>query len=124
MKVFAIYRIVYLRVFIIRSDASFEVRYIICCSDANIFSDTELSILWDRSVEYLHAFISRHMNTISNVEQLLQIKEELLILSELVSDDLFNLRPHGLYEIIRSMWSSFETLQVIYSMNLSNIGLV
>ena len=79
----------------------------------SVFSESELSILWDRTVEYFHAFISRHINTIATVEQILQIKEELLLLSELISDELFNLRFHGIYEIIRSMWNNFESLQVI-----------
>lgn len=79
---------------------------------SNIFSDTEMSILWDRSINYLHAFISRHIQTVSTSEQILQIKEELLLLSELVNDDLFNLRSHGIFEIIRYMWNSFESIQV------------
>jgi hypothetical protein len=80
-------------------------------SEVNAFSETELSILWDRSVSYLHAFISRHLSTISTPEQLLQVKEELLLLCELVSDDLFGLRAQGIYEIIRSLWNSFELVQ-------------
>lgn len=70
-----------------------------------------MSILWDKSVNYLHAFISRHLSTISTPEQLLQVKEELLLLCELVSDEMFGLRAQGIYEIIRSLWSNFEIVQ-------------
>lgn len=76
------------------------------------FSFEELLGLWDRACRHLSALVGQLAITVTSSDALIRIKEDTLVLIEVITDDSIGLPPHGLYEIIRGMWEPFQGLQI------------
>lgn len=85
-----------------------------------VFSWMEVHTLWDKACGYLHAFVGRHCDSVRTPDQMLQIKEELLLLAETVTDDMFDLSSHGVFETMRYLWVAFESIQLHFIMDVCN----
>ena len=72
------------------------------------FAAAEMADLWDDACGRLQSLFEQQVHSISSPSQMLQIKEELLLMAEAVSDDFFGLKPHLLYETMRTLWRPFE----------------
>ena len=78
------------------------------------FTKLEIIKLWDKCCQYLYIWITSYTSSITTSIQILQIKEELLLLIELITDELYNFHTIKIYEIIRFLWLKFIDLQVEY----------
>lgn len=72
----------------------------------------EISLLWSEACNHIQDLYVHNIGTISSPNQLLLVKEELLLMAETVTDDFFGLKPVALFETMRSLWKRFEALQV------------
>ena len=76
------------------------------------FSYSDISLLWENSCTSLSNIIKKYLLTIATPQQLILIREELLLLIETTSDASIGLKPFELNEIQRYLWDRFVEVQV------------
>ena len=73
-----------------------------------LFSSAELSDLFEVACVEIDHFIRRHFKNIRNPDIALQVKEQIVFFSEMMSsDETFGLRSQRLYDTLQYMWEGF-----------------
>ena len=81
--------------------------------DSLPFSHTEVANLWktvDTHINKLCLDLSFH---ISRPEDVIRLKEHIIVLIEVVSDDAYNFRTDVLYDTIKQLWHVFENISLV-----------
>jgi hypothetical protein len=76
------------------------------------FSMSEISHLWEKACVHIDRLCTNLSITASSPEELINIKEELLLLIDTVSDDSFGFRVNIINDTMKNLWEIFEGLQV------------
>ena len=82
------------------------------------FSNPELTALWLEFNTRLEAFLAAHLSKLTHPEELLLMKEELLLFSETTNDAIFHstdvvhTADVSVLLVLSSCWDQFESLQV------------
>jgi hypothetical protein len=77
----------------------------------SVFSWNQLKDLWLIACGQIKEFCAKYAKTILTTHAMLQVKEELLLASETLSDELIGFRDHSLMETLNILWGRFNTLQ-------------
>eukprot|EP01035_Chromulina_nebulosa_P020501 gene20501-26595_t len=76
------------------------------------FSMTELAALWEKSCLHMAQLCSTFSITASCPEELIIVKEEMLLLIDTIADDAFGLKVNLINDIMKDLWEVFQGLQV------------
>ena len=83
------------------------------------FSNAELTALWDDFCNECDKFLSRHLSKVSKPEEILLLKEDLLLFVETTSDAIFYSRSstqgresNKVLAVLSNIWNTFEAIQV------------
>lgn len=83
------------------------------------FSNIELTALWDEFCSKVDQFLSTHLCRLVSPEQVLLVKEELLLYVETTNDAIFHSKDtvisnssNKLFIVLNNCWEAFEQLQV------------
>ena len=94
------------------------------------FSNTELNALWDEFCSKLDIFLSRSLIGLTSPEEMLVVKEELLLFIETTNDAIFQAKDvvqssdsNKIYIVMSKCWDSFEVLQVDSAMERCKLEL-
>eukprot|EP01034_Spumella_vulgaris_P021773 gene21773-27838_t len=77
-----------------------------------VFSYSELSALWDRACNHINNLCFNLAITLTSPDVLINIKEELLLLIDVVADESFGFKVAGLLDVMKNLWEVFEGLQM------------
>lgn len=86
-------------------------------SEPGAFSVVEIALLWDTVGQRIDEFLVANMADLSNPDEVLLIKEELLLMIETVADEAVGLKQHSLFETMRKLWARFADLQLEWISN-------
>eukprot|EP00596_Hydrurales_sp_CCMP1899_P008498 CAMPEP_0119053484 /NCGR_PEP_ID=MMETSP1177-20130426/74460_1 /TAXON_ID=2985 /ORGANISM="Ochromonas sp, Strain CCMP1899" /LENGTH=677 /DNA_ID=CAMNT_0007033453 /DNA_START=772 /DNA_END=2802 /DNA_ORIENTATION=- len=78
------------------------------------FSNTELTVLWDEMCSQLGQFLLRWINTLSQPEEMLLLKEDLLLFIETSNDSIFQFKhdEDKMVTVMNELWTIFEDIQL------------
>jgi hypothetical protein len=76
------------------------------------FAAVEIAQLWESVCLRIDDFVVANMAQLSSPDEILQVKEELLLMVETVADEAIGLKQHSLYESMRKLWPRFADLQL------------
>eukprot|EP01038_Epipyxis_sp_PR26KG_P011269 gene11269-15120_t len=77
-----------------------------------VFSYEELSNLWDRACAHIQELCTSLGMLATSPDEFLLVKEEILLLIETMSDEGYELKASTLYDVMRNLWDTFQTLQI------------
>ncbi len=78
----------------------------------NTFSHQELENLWFQSIERFQSLLTQMAITLSSSDDLIQIKEEILLVIHVVSDEMFGFNVTPLLQVLSTLWEMFDALQI------------
>lgn len=76
------------------------------------FSYAEISSLWDEACGVITKLCRSLAITVTSPDQLIGVKEDILLLIDVVSDEAYGLSPKPLYGAMRGLWEIFRGLQI------------
>jgi hypothetical protein len=76
------------------------------------FSVLEIAQLWEVVCQRLDEFLGAQALQLNSPDEVLQLKEQLLLMAETVADEAIGLKQHGLFESMRKLWDRFKQLQL------------
>ena len=76
------------------------------------FSYTELAGMWDEACNLVSKLCSSLAITVTSPDVLISIKEDLLLLIDVATDDAYGFSPKPIYETMRDLWDIFRGLQI------------
>lgn len=76
------------------------------------FSYLELSALWEEACGVISKLCSSLAITVTSPDVLIRIKEDLLLLIDVATDDAYGFSPKPIFEIMRDLWDTFRGLQI------------
>lgn len=80
--------------------------------DGGVFSWNQLQVLWADACEQLKTFCEAHIDKVKTPNEILLLKEQLLLASETLADDAFGYKDDLLMATTNVLWSVFVNLQV------------
>ena len=94
------------------------------------FSQEDMTALWERACASINRIIVRWTSSSMTMlpHMLLIMREDLLLLIETVSDDLYGFRTFELLEIMRNLWDRYHQSHIIciihtYILHLSSYSI-
>lgn len=79
---------------------------------SSIFSHAEYVRLWTEAMQHLETVLQSLAITITSPDDMIQIKEELVLLLHVMTDDMFNFDCTNLVSVIVNLFEIFEALEV------------
>eukprot|EP01032_Pedospumella_encystans_P016306 gene16306-18606_t len=76
------------------------------------FSYLELAALWDEACGVISKLCGSLSITVTSPDVLIRIKEDLLLLIDVATDDAYGFSPKPIFEIMRDLWDTFRGLQM------------
>lgn len=77
-----------------------------------VFSPIDITNLWEQIYKHINTLLQDLCITLVSPDELLYIKEEILLLIEVLSDEAYNLNIVPLYDIISNLYMIFQQLQM------------
>lgn len=76
------------------------------------FSFAELATLWEDACAAVTKICTALAITVTSPDELIRIKEDILLLIDVATDDAYGFSPKPLYAVMRGMWEIFRGLQI------------
>lgn len=78
------------------------------------FSQEDMTALWERACSSISRIVTRWTSSSMTIlpHMLLVMREDLLLLVEAVSDDLYSLRTFDLLEVMKDLWERLERVAI------------
>jgi hypothetical protein len=76
------------------------------------FSYADLSNLWDDACALIAKLCASLAITVTSPDVLIRIKEDILLLIDVATDEAYGLSPKPLYQVMKGMWEIFRGLQI------------
>jgi hypothetical protein len=76
------------------------------------FSHEELESLWFQSIDKFQSLLTQMAITLSSCDELIQIKEEILLVIHIASDEMFGFSVLPLLQVLSTLWEIFDALQI------------
>lgn len=81
------------------------------------FSYQELSYIWDDCCIIITKLCSELSITIKNPDILIKIKEDILVLIDVITDEAYGFNPKALFDVLKEMWEIFRGIQIANVVN-------
>lgn len=101
-----------------------ETLFIRCISEADAlplsspFESREINRLWGDICSRILSLVQKHLTTLDNPNHVLSMKEDILLLVDVVQDPALNLSPEPLFAIVDVLWSAFDSIQQLHLMKV------
>lgn len=96
---------------------SIETLFVRCISESDVlpplspFDSLEIARLWEDVCSRILKICQKNIASLVSPNDFLSLKEDILLLAEVVQDPALNLSPEPLFHIVESLWSTFEFIQ-------------
>ena len=80
--------------------------------NGGVFTWNQLKDLWLIACNLARDCLLRHAHSVQRVEEILQLKEEVILAAETAADDAFGFRDGALFELCTVLWEPFLALLV------------
>jgi hypothetical protein len=72
-----------------------------------LFSNSQLTSMFDFACEEVDLLVRKHYRSIRNPDIALQVKEQVVLMCELMADETFELRSKTIYRTVKHMWNVY-----------------
>lgn len=76
------------------------------------FSFADLASMWEEACAVISKICNALAITVTSPDELIRIKEDILLLIDVAIDDAYGFSPKPLYAVMRGMWEMFRGLQI------------